>query len=99
MLKENWFKYAIIVLVILNLIVLFQTCNLQEYRPIIIFPDSTDKAIEKKLDSLLKKEYVIENNITNNKKYYQNEINNFPLLPDSVKRSRIMQMSRDILKD
>ena len=95
-LKQHAVQLAILIVAV---IILFQTCNQEKQGNVYIFPDSIDKAIDKKLDSLLKKEYVIENNITNNKKYYQNEINNFPLLPDSVKRSRIMQMSRDILKD
>ena len=94
-LKQYGIQLAILLVAV---IILFQTCNRQEYRPIIIFPDSTDKAIEKKLDSLLKKEYVIENNSTVIKNNYKNETQNFINLPDSSKPNRIRELTRELLR-
>jgi len=97
--KENWQTLFTIGTFIVVLIVLFQTCNRKEYAPVYNLPDSIDKAIDKKLDSLLKMEWTIENNTTNIKKEYYFETKNFLNLPDSVKRSRVMELSRKLLEE
>ena len=94
-LKQYGIQLAILIVAV---IILFQTCNKKEYAPVYIFPNSTDKAIEKKLDSLLKKEYTIENNSTVIKNNYKNETQNFINLPDSSKPNRIRELTRDLLK-
>ena len=94
-LKQYGIQLAILLVAV---IILFQTCNREEYRPIIIYPDSTDKAIEKKLDSLLKKEFKTELNKTLIKTYYRNETIYFSMLPDSLKPNRIRELTRDLLK-
>ena len=98
-LKENWQSILSIGTFVLVLIVMFQTCSKKEYSPVYNFPDSIDKVIDKKLDSLLKMEWTIENNTTNIKKEYYFETKNFLNLPDSSKPSRIMELSRELLKE
>ena len=96
MLKENWFKYAIIVLVILNLIIFFQTCNRQEYRPIIY--NAGKDTIQPKQDSAHKSQVIIEQQPTfiQQKSFY--ETNNFyNLSNDSLKSDRIRILTRDLL--
>lgn len=94
-LKKNW----LLLLVLVGLIIVaFNTCKIREYPPIIIFPDSIDKSIDYKLDSLLKREYVIESNETVIKNNYKNETQNFINLPDTAKPSRISELARELLK-
>ena len=92
-LKQHAVQLAILIVAV---IILFNTCNQQGN--VYIFPDSIDKAIDIKLDSLLKKEYVIENNETVIKNNYKNETQNFINLADSSKPSRISELARELLK-
>ena len=94
-LKQNAIPLAILLVAI---IILFQTCNKIEYAPVIIFPDSTDKAIDKKLDSLLSRKPIIENNETNIHNKNEYETKNYLSLPDSLKPHRAMQLARELLK-
>ena len=94
-LKQHAVQLAILIVAV---IILFNTCNQEKQGNVNIFPDSIDKAIDIKLDSLLKKEYVIENNETVIKNNYKNETQNFINLADSSKPSRISELTRELLK-
>ena len=95
-LKENWHKIITVITLLLLLIVLFQTCNRQEYRPIIY--NAGIDTIQPKQDSAHKSQIIIEQQpkFIQQKSFY--ETNNFyNLSNDSLKSDRIRILTRDLL--
>ena len=96
-LKQNWKTFIIVGTFIIALIVLFQTCN-QEGN-VIIFPDSTDRRIDRDLEESHRARTPLETNpqLIQQQNYY--ETNNFLNLPnDSIKSIESEHIATEILK-
>ena len=96
-LKINWDKIVLLILAILMLIVLFQTCN-QEGN-VYIFPDSTDRRIDRDLKESHRARTPLETNpqLIQQQNFY--ETNNFINLPnDSIKSIESESIATEILK-
>ena len=95
-LKENWKTFIIVGTFIIALIVLFQTCN-QEGN-VIIFPDSTDRRIDRDLEESHRARTPLETNpqLIQQQNYY--ETINYLNLTDTLKPVKCMQFARELLK-
>ena len=97
-LKNNWQGILTIGTFIIALIVLFNTCNQEKQGNVYIFPDSIDKAIDIKLDSLHKSQSTIELQPQIIQQKYYNETNNYINLTDTLKPVKCMQFARELLR-
>jgi len=94
-LKQHAVQLAILIVAV---IILFQTCNQTKQGNVYIFPDSIDKAIDIKLDSLHKSQSTIELQPQIIQQKYYNETNNYINLTDTLKPVKCMQFARELLK-
>ena len=93
-LKQHAVQLAILIVAV---IILFQTCN-QEGN-VIIFPDSTDRRIDRDLEESHRARIPLETNpqLYQQQNYY--ETNNFITLPnDSIKSIESEHIATEILK-
>ena len=96
-LKQYGIQLAILIVAV---IILFQTCNQEKQGNVIIFPDSIDKAIDKKLDSLLNMKTILEESNPKiiQKKYYYETQSYLNIADTSFKRYKCMQFARELLR-
>jgi len=95
-LKQHAVQLAILIVAV---IILFQTCNQTKQGDVIIFPDSTDRRIDRDLEESHRARIPLETNpqLYQQQNYY--ETNNFINLPnDSIKSIESEHIAREILK-
>ena len=98
-LKTNWKTFIIVGTFIIALIVLFNTCNQEKQGNVYIFPDSTDRRIDRDLKESHRARTPLETNpqLIQQQNFY--ETNNFITLPnDSIKSIESESIATEILK-
>ena len=95
-LKQHAVQLAILIVAV---IILFQTCNQEKQGNVYIFPDSTDRIIDRDLEESHRARTPLETNpqLIQQQNYY--ETNNFINLPnDSIKSIESESIATEILK-
>ena len=95
-LKQHAVQLAILIVAV---IILFQTCNQEKQGNVYIFPDSTDRRIDRDLKESHRARTPLETNpqLYQQQNYY--ETNNFITLPnDSIKSIESESIATEILK-
>ena len=95
-LKQHAVQLAILIVAV---IILFQTCNQTKQGDVYIFPDSTDRRIDRDLEESHRARTPLETNpqLIQQQNFY--ETNNFITLPnDSIKSIESESIATEILK-
>ena len=94
-LKQHAVQLAILIVAI---IILFNTCNQEKQGNVNIFPDSTDRRIDRDLKESHRARTPLETNpqLIQQQNYY--ETINYLNLTDTLKPVKCMQFARELLK-